>query len=239
MSRVRLTIRVAYSHLKLLKPRRSNKDPQGRKPLRRSRLPSRGELPWSVRTDFGHPSEENPSPLFKDDETDSQPKWRTEAPSRTKLPPKQWLRFSRILRIDGLLRKGRLHFGTGRLLVLGLQVIEGLNSRVRDSYISQVRRRVEQVHRYYNDEERGIKAPWGLNKFGLSLTSKEQNEFLRSNELREEVINTPKAAFRRYISRRFQANLGVLLRLNNAKLVTVLAAARCTPGHTTFSNKGH
>jgi len=195
--------------------------------LRRARLPRKRELPWARdRADEGSPVGEPPlSGIYS-----GAPEGNSGRTARTRLKPRTWLRLSRILRVDGLLKRRQLHFGTGRLLVLGLQICEGLNnSRVTRSYVDEVRHLVRNTHRFYNDVSRGIFIPWGLNTFGKSLNPTELKQFSRSPNLAQEIRISPGGFFRRLISRRFPVDLSVFLRLNDAGLMKVFRGCRFRP----------
>jgi len=237
---VRLAVRMAFSHLKLLKVRqpktsgrsaRSEDQKSRARPIRRPRLPARrlGEVPWGrdENTEEFTLREASLVHPASNDDSESKTNGFESRPQRTKLKPREWLRLSRILRVDGLLKRRQLHFGTGRLLVLGLQVMEGLNAgRERRAYIDQVRYRVRETHRFYNDVAKGIFAPWGLNSLGLTLSKKELGKIRVNDAVRNDIICRPGGNFRKLLAKRFSANLGVFLRLNNAKLHDVLAKVR-------------
>jgi len=241
-------VRLAFSQLKLLQPRNNkNKSssplasncsetsaPPGQmavrrrktvasKPRRRARLPNRAEMSEAY---LEQAEERDPSEVPKVGTLNGIANgWSGIRVQRTKLPPKKWLRLSRILRVDELLKRKQLHFGTGRLLVLGLQIMEGLKLDVLSRvYIDRVRRLVAKTHSYYGRIRKGEIFPWGLNTLGKSLTAREVADFSRSSDLLDEIRCKPGAGmFRKVVAKMFCANLGAFLRLNNADLDKILA----------------
>jgi len=209
----------------VLKPRYSNYKPFRGKPLKRPRLPRKWEFPW------GHAqgsSQENGSrdgsPLSGTIDESTQDV--LERVPRKKLCSKTWLRSTRILRIDGLLKRKQLNPGVARLLVCGFQVTEGLKQeRVKRSFVDEVRHLVRNTHRFYNEIAKGNYIPWGLNSFGKSLELSAQQKFARSPNLAKEIRISPDIYFRKILCRRFPTNLGFFLRLNEAQLGKLLAAA--------------
>lgn len=147
--------------------------------------------------------------------------------SRTKLRPREWLKYTRILCIDGLLKRRRLNPGVARLLVMGLQITTGLKCpRVERAYVEHVRSLVSRTHRYYREVAQGNFIPLGINHFGKSLDHRVLTQMIKSPNLSKEVRIKPDGAFRRLLRSRFPTNLGVFLRLNDASLGKVFAAVR-------------
>jgi len=196
-----------------------------KRPLRRPRLPRRWEEEVHYRELQGKslnqtPGAPHPEEMLGRAEIKANREVGEHLP-RPKLPASLWLRSTKVLCIDGLCKRSQINRGVARLLVTCFMISEALCPRVHRRFVDEIRSIVRWQRSFFRKWRKLSPGSFFVDSDGRCVAKRGAR---LPKQLAGSVIPGD-GAYRKAVSRRFPARLGILLRFNYAQLGQLLATA--------------